>query len=91
MRFKPGQEVVCVISPNRWIGSASGRNFYGPKFGEIVTVSGYSPDNNNYVGFEEYDDLTNGYKNYYNERAFEPVVSDSELQEAIKECELIEV
>lgn len=75
MRFKKGQQIVC-ISPGDWRYS-DGSKAPGPKRNEIVTVYGYDLPNS--VLLYEYMEDGEG----YNEIRFEPLMDISELTEIL--------
>lgn len=86
-RFKPGQQAVCTHK-GKWL-------YDGPAFNEAVEIECYSnavnpmfPDQQ-YVYIKGYTHtFTDGSRVDYNEKFFEPLVSDSilerELEEVIK-------
>lgn len=80
MRFKIGQEVVCIKK-----GSWSTIGFNGPKFNEIVTVSGYNVHYAWGIILKEYP-----YAQGFDESKFEPVLDIKELVE-ILQSEPIEI
>lgn len=91
MRFKIGQEVICIAnSRGYWVDrNDPNNNFIGPKKDEIVTVEGYT--NGPYIFFEEYQELDHhGHRNCFNEIQFAPLADISELKE-ILESELLTV
>lgn len=85
-RFKPGQEVVC-IEGGTWLQEHKllwvrfwKETKYGPEFNETVTIAGDDPEWPGFVLLEEYskDDS-------YDESCFEPLPTDEQLFEALKE------
>lgn len=78
MRFKPGQEVVCLKSA--WEQG-------GPKKGEICTVDGHStfgPHTFLYLAGYTYDNRNTHMRIDFNEVYFSPVADISELQEVLQ-------
>lgn len=97
MRFRIGQEIVCVshaweqtnnLSLLQRIGLKS-KKALGPKYNEIVTVESYNVFAPIHcVLLIEYPHLTAGKRNAYIETLFEPVMSSEALEhelESIKE------
>ena len=91
MRFKKGDKVTPSKN-SEWRHDA-GRgevNEYAPKFGEIVTVNHYDTISNPWgkcwVNFDEYPlpDSENGLPQYFNDKLFEPLVSDAVLREELE-------
>ena len=74
MRFKIGQEIVC-INDQGWI-DANGIRVCGPFINEICTVTGYETS---YHAILKGYSLVEGYADY----CFEPVVDIKELQEIL--------
>ncbi len=84
MRFKPGEQVVCIrANNNKWI--YNGMLFTGPKHGEIVTISSYN--GGDCVHLVEYSICENGYFgiNSYYEHNFEPLMDITELTEILEQ------
>lgn len=85
-RFKPGQEVVCIDGGTwlqfhkYWFIEFWKEVNDGPKLNEVVTITDYDPEWPGYVFLDEYskDDC-------YYEGCFEPLLTDEELIEALKE------
>lgn len=80
MRFEPGQQIVCVRpnAPYKCLNTGI-ITVFGPKYNEIVTVSGYfSVDR---LILAEYSDIdpSVGLTATFREVYFEPLVSDSVL------------
>lgn len=87
-RFKPNQEVVCVSKKNQWFNLDEKKLvFYGPSKDELVHVDHYSPRHGGeFCCFVEYADLDkDGLKHYFNERNFEPVISDAAIAELFQQ------
>lgn len=91
MRFKSGQEVVCVAewcSYKRniltWLTGNRTRvtEPYGPKVGEIVTIWRYS--DTKYMYLKEYMQKQNDLTHVFNEQGFEPVMPLTEIQEILQ-------
>lgn len=92
MRFKVGQEVVCVVPCNGWykitgltwlqkLGLKS-KKVRGPGKNEIVTVAGYAtPDQIILAEYLYFDGVTISYI----EGAFEPIADISELEEILEQ------
>jgi hypothetical protein len=85
-RFKPGQEVVC-IDGGVWLQEVRflfikfwNETEYGPKINEVVTISGDDPEWPGFVLLDEYSK-----NDSYCESSFEPLLTDEELAEALKE------
>lgn len=80
-RFKPGQKITPKVKPN-WI-SANGTPAFGPlpKFGKEYTANGYdSPEGGiEFVFLKECDP-----KDSFDDRLFEPLVSDAVLREELE-------
>lgn len=88
MRFKPGEQVVC-IKRGVWVGSHSGLPFEDgrthPKYNDIVTVDGYkSPA---YLYIKGYNFISpNGIRQGLAERRFAPIQSNlDEIKEVLKQ------
>lgn len=75
--FYPGQEITPISSPT-WAEQITRKPAAGPKFGEVVRVKGYVELHNN----QWYIAIT-GYKDFYNEKEFAPVISDDQLEEML--------
>lgn len=77
MRFKEGQQVVCIAG--QWLPhKPTGRILRGPKHHEIVTVHSYK--NERYVRIKEYlYDCETGALLSFEEKFFEPLMDISEL------------
>jgi hypothetical protein len=71
MKFKSGQEVVCIESSNWPLG---GRN---PRVGDTVTILKYATDGI-YVFISEFSDFI------YHEDCFEELPSMEEINEALE-------
>lgn len=88
MRFKPGQQVVC-IRPTKPFKVASGpdagkMHTYGPKYNELVTVQEITPYGEGVTLFEyPGDPFGNPLQIAYSEKSFEPLVSDAVLSEQL--------
>lgn len=85
-RFKPGQEVVC-IQGGVWLQEHKlffvrfwKETKYGPAFNETVTIAGDDPEWPGFVLLDEYSKQDSD-----DENAFEPIPTDDELWEALKE------
>jgi hypothetical protein len=82
MRFKPGQQVVC-IKKNEWVTSPG----IAPKFNEVCTFERYSNTGDGFLVFKEYKQkASTGGRNAYNFIWFEPLVSDEVLEAALTEA-----
>lgn len=95
MRFKVGQKVVCTnkdgwetAKPN-WFQRRGwmSKDTKGPKFNDVVTVSGYDPDTllGYYVTLEEWPSADDS----FDEQSFEPLISDAELKKALESIEFV--
>lgn len=76
--MKKGQKLVC----NRhvtWRDSILGFVYSGPRFNEIVTCSGISPLDFDFILLEEYPYVANTLA-AFPKRCFEPLVSDEVLE-----------
>jgi hypothetical protein len=76
-----GKKLICIGKTKFWYDQ-NGIPVPGPRFNEIVTVSGYA-NNSNYPTFEEYPGLGG-----YNSKYFKPLVHP---QVSITAKELLEV
>lgn len=90
MKFKAGQEVVC-IGGNGWHKNMSilwGTInlkipvFYAPKKDEIVTVECYGTSS--CIKLIEYAKLQNGFRYQYEDRFFEPVMPLDEIEKLLE-------
>lgn len=80
MKFKPGQEVVCVKRDPWAVIIGMDGPMDGPKFNELVTVRGcVLPDTFAFLTFEEYPE-NQGYNAFW----FRPVMTSGQLKEALK-------
>ncbi len=83
MRFKIGQEIVCIKKGRRWIDINNEFNrLPAPKYNDIVIVSKYLP-------FESYNGFAFislvGYFDYYSEKHFAPILNDLiEIENVLK-------
>lgn len=94
MRFKAGQEIVCVVHEWTYSGlikvSSAVLKEISPKFNELVTVEGYKE--NGYILLCEYNHIgPSGTRVGYNEKNFEPLISDSEFEKALSEISIAEI
>lgn len=87
MRFKIGQEVVCVRDAD-WTNSTTRQKVVGPKYNEVVTVAGYASNLPNSIALDEYNITTDIGRYVYEEHAFEPLVSHDKLMADLKVKEL---
>lgn len=78
MRFKPGQQVVCVASKKGW--NDGYKNIPGPLPNEVVTVDHYITDK--ILAVSEYPIENDDYG--FHERWFEPVMDIKELTEILE-------
>lgn len=92
MKFRPGQEIICVGSGKwyclkPWLFGFLTRKvpMIGPKKDEIVTVSDKMPPPG-YVNLVEYDFIIPEMDSRpcYEERCFEPLISTSELESELQ-------
>jgi hypothetical protein len=83
-RFKTGQEVVCV-NKHGWTDQQTGRESDKPAYNEICIVAGYDPrfPSDSSVFLEGY----NIPEDSYEDRAFEPLISDAILESELEEIE----
>lgn len=90
MRFKVGQEIVCVCQSfwkrEKALFTIFGVKFFtryvrsiGPKANEIVTVAGYGDPY--YLFLKEYPLTETGTKAAFDECGFEPVVPSQTIEE----------
>lgn len=96
MRFKPGQEVVCVNAGGWGINKVFIDLFgfrvvkrvpiVGPVKDEIVTVAGHN--DSGYVYLNEYHPVVNGARGAYDEDGFEPVVPSEVIEELMEETKI---
>lgn len=82
MRFKKGQQVVCIQRAGWMHVDTHQENPNAPKYNEIVTVHSEDPEHPGFICFEEYDHSTDG--DSFVETNFEPVVDISELKEILE-------
>ena len=80
MKFKVGQQVVCVAK--NWVAD-NGHPFVAPKNNEIVTCAGYR--SSDYIFLQEYPYDSVGQKQAFIETAFEPLMDISELEEVLNQ------
>ncbi len=86
MRFKPGQQVVCVY--DEWFaqnGINAGSRVFGrmPKKGDIVTIERYIKPDHFYIE-GVYTDLGGG-RLCFEDDCFEPLMDISELTEILEQ------
>lgn len=78
MKFKRGQEVICI--DDNWHlcnGQIEGLSVPNPKKGHIYIVDSYDHSGS-------YITLTDPrYEHYYQDKAFSPLMSDAELEELL--------
>lgn len=87
MRFKPGQKVVCV-NDKGWnvIQGVGITNEAGPKRGDIATVHSYAMSSKDHLALVEWRFCTlSGLHQFFEERAFEPLMDISELTEILEQ------
>lgn len=93
-RFHKDQKVVCIRPNAPYRSRVSGKSYgmMGPKFNEIVTVSGYSIHYPDSIFLVEHSTVPEGFKlpNCYLEKYFEPLADITEIHE-ILQSEDIEV
>lgn len=96
MKFKSGQKVVCIAT-GKWTFSCKKLSFwkalfakfshgFGPKFNEIVTVDGYADPG--YIYVKEYRLLEQEREYSFAEYAFEPLISDEQLEHELESISL---
>lgn len=85
MRFKKGQEVVCIAS-GLWVCGCGALHHKGPKTNEVVTCDGYSPTGEA-IYVSEYPTIADcdGTRNAFKEHLFQPLADISELTELLNE------
>lgn len=92
-RFKIGQQVVCIstqnglLKPKNEHGKSIGKPVtYYPKYGEIVTVSGYSIYHKACIELAEYSAIPDGLSlpYCYPEVRFAPLMDITELTEILE-------
>lgn len=88
MRFKPGQQVVCIEESGWFVyWTENGKpdsSSTGPAKDEIVTVFEYF-ENSPYVSFVEYRyDSLDGEPQYFHEENFSPLMDITELTEILE-------
>lgn len=90
MRFKRGQQVVCIREGSREY--VQGVDNYGgtgvglrPGFNEVVTVAGYSRLHRNCIMLYEYDYVPPGcdWPNCFSAKAFAPLADITEIHEIL--------
>lgn len=89
----PGQELVCT-NREGWSALETGEDIRGPKFNEIVTFSGRSPYDPEFIALAEYATIDyNGQPDYWDQRWFSPVLDADDISAmlGIKELEICEV
>jgi hypothetical protein len=81
MRFKPGQEVVCVTKEHEWRCHPGSEGMPHPKYNETCVIDHYcggiAPDGNLLVHIV-------GYESCFTETCFEPLVNDAVLAEELE-------
>lgn len=90
MKFKPGQQVTPIKKQFNHVFGKPIENSVLPQFGKIYTVLGYHEhqwtDGDMYMWLEEFPEDC-----IYNENSFAPLISDEELEKALKiESEMAE-
>jgi hypothetical protein len=83
MQYNKGQKLVCV-NRDHWANKAH-NVFGGTKFNEIVTVEGCNIYDERFLAFYEYQQVTNGLRHCFDEKYFEPLISDEELEEQLED------
>jgi hypothetical protein len=81
-RFKPGDQVVCT-SKNWWRAS-DGQKSNGPAYNSIVTVGPYYTQGS---AFDREAFFIADYAKWYHEANFEPIITDSQLEEELNQIE----
>lgn len=91
MKFKIGQEVVCIRPNKPWIPRYGPAKYTGPKYLDIVTISMIHPNREFVSGsrgpaleFFEWSERT------FNARWFEPLITTKELNEALESIPKLE-
>lgn len=89
MKFKPGQQVTPVKKQFNHVFGKPMASDVLPKFGIVYTVTGYPhdfpwTDGCLYMWLDEFPEDC-----IYNENGFAPLISDEELNEALKESEMV--
>lgn len=83
MRFKPGQQVVCIHHAPGWWDSKTGMKSIGPKFNNVYTVGHYTgeshPDYGKAITLKEF-----GFDHSYGDLLFEPLSEITELIEILE-------
>jgi len=88
MRFRIGQEIVC-IKRGAWISSVTGEPYTdgrpNPKFNDIVIVDGYN--DSQYIYLIRYDHICgNGKRQSFKEDRFAPILENlDEIKEVLNE------
>ncbi len=86
MKFKKGQQLVCTakrwIPPTHSLAGVIQTGIHCPAFNEVVTCDGYEDEICIYL--KEYN-LTapNGLRFSYNERLFQPLIEDAQLEKEL--------
>jgi hypothetical protein len=83
MRFRPGQQVVCVHKGHAAWQSKFGA-MPGPKYNEVCTVHGYRGIDTTSVWLKEYLFVSIQTGSGYNEKFFEPLPEISEVYEVLE-------
>lgn len=89
MRFMKDDKLVC-IQEGMWDNPIAGKNDYGPKYGDLVTVTGIDYEDPEYIFLLEWPTFRNGQRCSWHEKHFAPLQDISELTEILKH-ETIEV
>jgi hypothetical protein len=84
MRFEIGQQVVCVRKGN-WRRREDYTIANGPNFNEVVTVKEQGERKGDIVLVEYAYDSRDGRSIAFDERAFQPLVSDAVLAEELSQ------
>lgn len=86
MKFRTGQEVVCIISDiSAWVG-ANGEHGIGPKRGEVLVLGYVKPDA--YLLFHKYGDM-----NAYSPKSFIELIrpkNESVCEDLLRRFPMIE-
>lgn len=91
MKFKPGQQVVCVKKQS-WLKGGRIPHNRGPRFNEVLKIQDVMLRPHSrygmylFLSFREHhpDEITNG---WYSSEWFEPLITNDELQKELETFE----
>lgn len=87
-RFKTGQQVVCIKEGKYFNHKYQVYHSTGPKYGDIVTVTGYSSNDHEYLFLLEWPTSINNTATSWKEINFKELMDISELTEILEEKEM---